>query len=259
VLERHGGRAARADSTVPSGSGVSRTALLFAWGVHAFTASGAVFGFLALLAISAGEWRIAFLWMAVTIAIDGCDGVLARRAAVKRVLPGFDGELLDNMVDYFTYVVVPAFFLYSAPILPAGWGIPAAAAVILASAYQFARADAKTEDHFFTGFPSYWNIVVFYLLVLELTAAASLGIVLVLCVLVFVPFRYAYPSRTPTLRPLTIALSLVWAGFALAALVAYPHGHQLPALVSLLYVPYYLFVSVWAQRPAGRGTPAPPE
>jgi phosphatidylcholine synthase len=209
---------------------------------------GAVFGLLALVAIAQGEWQTALIWMAATMVVDGLDGTLARWAAVKEVLPGFDGALLDNMVDYFTFVVVPAFFLYRAPILPSGWSLAAASAILLASAYQFCQVDAKTEDHFFTGFPSYWNIVAFYLLFLEFPPTAALAVVAALCTLVFVPFRYAYPSRTPTLRSLTLVLTVGWGGVCLAALLVYPDGHRPLAWLSLLYLPYYLAVSVIAGR-----------
>jgi phosphatidylcholine synthase len=255
--ERHPGAPSAAGPSVPPQIDISRAARLLAWGVHGFTATGAVFGFLALAATAAGEWQAALLWMAATLAVDGFDGMLARWAAVQRVLPGFDGALLDNMVDYFTYVVVPAFFLYRAPVLPAGWNLVAAAAILLSSAFQFCRIDAKTEDHFFTGFPSYWNIVAFYLLFLEFPPAAAMAAVGGLCILVFVPFRYAYPSRTPTLRSLTLALTVLWGLLCLAALLSYPDGHRPLAWLSLLYLPYYLGVSVLAGRrlPAGAGAP----
>jgi phosphatidylcholine synthase len=219
-----------------------------AWSVHAFTGLGAVFGLLALLAIARGEWRIAFLWMAATVAIDAVDGGLARWAVVGRVLPGFDGALLDNLVDYLNYAVVPAFFLALGPFLPAPYATLGGAAILLASAYQFGRVDAKTEDHFFTGFPSYWNIVVFYLLFLDagpLLTGVTIG---VLTVLAFVPFRYVYPSRTPAFRSLTISLTCAWGAACLAALALYPTRHALPTWTSLLYVPYYILISVAAAR-----------
>jgi phosphatidylcholine synthase len=215
-----------------------------------------VLGLLALVAVAAGDWKTAFLWMAATVAVDSADGALARWAAVRRVLPEFDGALLDNIVDYLNYAVVPAFFVAVGPILPAPWSVPAAAAILLSSAYQFSRTDAKTADHFFTGFPSYWNIVVFYLLFLDAGPALSGSILAILCVLVFVPFRYVYPSRTPALRPLTILLTCAWGASCLAALALYPTRH-LPAIwLSLVYVPYYLLISALAPRLARRSTSA---
>jgi len=219
-----------------------------AWFAHLFTATGAVLGLLALLAIADGAWGRALLWMAAAVVVDSADGAIARWARVRAVLPGFDGALLDNMVDYLNYVVVPAFFLVRAPLLPDGWAVPAAGAVVLASAYGFARDDAKTDDHFFTGFPSYWNAVVMYLLLLGIDAWLALATVAVLCVLVFVPFRYAYPSRTVPLRPLTVAVTAAWGVICLVEIVRYPAHSTTMLWVSLLYLPYYVGVSVYAQR-----------
>src|SRR5512135_2375835 len=130
-----------------------------AWAVHAFTASGAVMGLAALDATAQGDFRAAFLWMIAATAVDGVDGWLARLARVGERAPGLDGRRLDDIVDYLTYVVAPAFLLLRSALLPAAVAWPLAGAMLLASAYGFSRADAKTPDHFFTGFPSYWNIV----------------------------------------------------------------------------------------------------
>ena len=138
--------------------------ILSAWGVHLYTASGAIAAFAGTLAVIAGNYREAFLWMIAATFVDATDGVLARRARVKEALPGFDGARLDDIVDYLTYVFLPVLLLYHARDLPGGApGLVVAAAVLLSSAYAFASADAKTDDSFFTGFPSYWNIVALYL------------------------------------------------------------------------------------------------
>ena len=147
-----------------------------AWAVHAFTASGAVMGLAALQATAAGDYRAAFLWMIAATAVDGVDGWLARLARVGERAPGVDGGRLDDIVDYLTYVVAPAFLLARSGLLP-GLGWPAAAAMLLSSAYGFSRVDSKTPDHFFTGFPSYWNIVALYLYVLGLSPALNAAVV----------------------------------------------------------------------------------
>jgi phosphatidylcholine synthase len=226
----------------------SRAAVARAWFVHLFTAAGAVLGLLALVEITRGEWRAALVWMAVAMAVDSADGTLARWARVKQVLPGFDGALLDNMVDYLNYAVIPAFFLVAADLLPAGWGLIGAGGIVLASGYQFCRTDAKTEDHYFTGFPSYWNVVLLYLLLLRIDPWIALGIVALLCVLVFVPFRYVYPSRTRPYRPLTLALASIWGVLCLVLMYQYPAHSPTLAWISLLFVPYYFGISVLAQR-----------
>ncbi|NIA16004.1 MAG: phosphatidylcholine synthase, partial [Nitrospiraceae bacterium] len=181
-----------------------------AWAVHLLTASGGAAGVMAIVETAHHRWIAAFVWMIVAIAIDSVDGPLARLCNVKRVLPQFDGALLDNIVDYFTYVIVPAFFLYESGLVPPRCGLPAALTMTLVSAYQFCQADAKTDDCFFKGFPSYWNVVVFYLFMMPLGGWVNLFVVAVLAVAVFVPVKYLYPSRTVQLRFLTLTLTALW-------------------------------------------------
>ena len=117
--------------------------------------------------------------------------------------------------------------------------------LIFASAYQFSRNDAKTSDHTFTGFPSYWNVAVFYLFLLEWGPLFNTVVLLVCAVGVFVRIQYLYPSRTPFLRPLNVGLGMVWAGLSIAALFRYPDGHRFPLILSLFYLVYYLAISLW--------------
>jgi len=218
-----------------------------AWGVHALTASSAPAGVAAILATIDGNSRTAFLWMAYTIAIDGVDGTLARAVRVKDVLPFVDGARLDDIVDYFTYVIVPMVFVVVTGMVPAPVALPIVAAVCLASGYGFAQTAAKTADHYFTGFPSYWNLVVFYLWALGWAPWANAALLLVLVVLVFVPVRYVYPSRTPTLRPLTVGLGVVWSAALVWALLQ-PHPPRDVVAASLAYPIYYFALSLWLQR-----------
>ncbi|HNR31235.1 MAG TPA: phosphatidylcholine synthase [Candidatus Hydrogenedentes bacterium] len=227
-----------------------------AWGVHLFTALGAVAGLMALVATTAHEWRAALLWMGATILVDSLDGTLARVVKVKAVLPGFDGALLDNIVDYFTYVIVPAYFLYEAPIVPGRFALFAAGAITLASAYQFCQADAKTPDHFFRGFPSYWNVVVFYLFLLQWPEWLNLAVILVLALGVFVPVKYLYPSRTRTLRSLTWLLSAVWIVIVSWIVLHYDAetrngGMRTPLYLSFGYVLYYVALSLYLNLRGG--------
>ena len=216
-----------------------------AWAVHLLTATGAVVGLMAIIAIARHQWLLAFGWMAVTIVIDSVDGMCARACRVKEVLPQFDGALLDNIVDYFTYVIVPASFLYEAHSVPTGFNLISAMLITLASAYQFCRIDAKTRDHCFRGFPSYWNVAAFYLFMLDWPEWANLAIIVVLAVGVFAPVKYLYPSRTRLLRPLNIVLTLAWGGVLLAAMFRYPNGHRTLVYVSLAYVGYYFAMSAF--------------
>ncbi len=237
----------------PARAGPLRVAA--AWGVHLLTASSAPAGLLAILATWRGDVRTAFWWMAYTVAIDAIDGTLARAVGVKHVLPGFDGSRLDDIVDYLTYVVVPAVFLVHMDLLPAGAAVPVAAAVVLSSAYGFSQTQAKTADHYFTGFPSYWNIVVFYLYMLGWPPALNAVVVLLFAIGVFVPLRYVYPSRMPRLRTPTIALGLIWGAavlYVLADPVRAPHG---VVVGSLLYPAYYFALSFALHARASREHP----
>jgi phosphatidylcholine synthase len=219
-----------------------------AWSVHAYTAFGLVCGFAALLATVNGDYRLAFLWLVVATAIDASDGVLARAAHVKEHLPTFDGARLDDIVDYLTYVVAPVFLLYSAGSLPAGWGTAIAAIVLVSSAYGFASADAKSNDYFFTGFPSYWNIVAVYLFAGGLPQPVNAAILLVLSVLVFVRIGYVYPSRTPVLRGLTVVLGLVWAAMVVVIIWMMPDVRPALVIVSLFFPVYYTVLSLVLHR-----------
>jgi phosphatidylcholine synthase len=215
-----------------------------AWGVHLLTASGAPAGVLAILAIERGDAAAAFWWMAYTLAVDSFDGALARAVGVKQVLPFFDGTRLDDIVDYFTYVIVPALFLVRMDLLPPAVAVPVALAPVLASAYGFCRTDAKTADHFFTGFPSYWNIVVFYLYTLGWPRALNAALIIAFSIGVFVPIRYVYPSRTPTLRALTIALALVWGAIILYVMANLGAAPRVLVVLSLAFPVYYVGLSL---------------
>jgi len=217
---------------------------LLAWAVHAYTASGALAGFAMTLAVFHGNFRGAFLLMVLATAIDASDGVLARFARVKEATPGFDGARLDDIVDYVTFVFVPALLVYEAGLLPGTWGIAVAGAMLLSSAYGFSATDAKTADYFFTGFPSYWNIVALYLYVAQLSPAANAAILLVLSALVFVRIGYVYPTRTPVLRGLTIALSLAWGLTIIAIILMLPRVSTALLATSLVFPVYYTGLSL---------------
>lgn len=222
-----------------------RVRTLGSWLVHLYTASSAVFGLWAVRAVFAHDYRLAILLMLVTLVIDATDGALARALDVRGRLPWFDGRRLDDICDYFTYVLVPACFLTETGLLPH----PAWAAVpVLASAYGFSRADAKTEDHFFLGFPSYWNVVAIYLFLLQVSPGTGLAITLVLSVAVFVPLRYLYPSRTRVLRPLTLTVLSLWVvGFFW--LVIRPNPDPLWLRLSLAGPVYYVGLSLILNLP----------
>jgi phosphatidylcholine synthase len=227
--------------------------LACAWGVHLYTALGAVFGVLAIHYAAIADYRASFIAMAVTIAIDSSDGTLARFINVKKRVPGFDGALLDNIVDYFTYVVAPVFLMISAGMVTGTIGFAVAGFVLIASAYQFCQTDAKTVDHFFLGFPSYWNLVVFYLYCFGWGTIANELILVLFGVMVFVPIKYIYPSRTEVLRPLTLTLAITWGIVAFAMLLSLPTIHPILLYLSFPYIAYYFIASFALNIPAISG------
>lgn len=223
-----------------------------AWLAHAYTASGIVLALLAARAAIDYQFRDAFFWLTLQVIVDATDGVLARAARVREVIPWFDGVKLDDVIDYVAYVFVPALIVWRALLVPGAWAMPVAAAMLLSSAYGFNRADAKTADHLFTGFPSYWNIIVLYLFIAQLPAAVNAGILLLLAVLVFVPVRYVYPTRTTILRGLTLALGAVWGALMLLMLWQWPAVSRPILYASLIFPGYYTLLSLALNARAGR-------
>jgi phosphatidylcholine synthase len=215
-----------------------------AWLIHLYTASGAVLALFAAQDIFQYRYRNAFFWLALQIVVDATDGVLARWANVTDVTPGFRGSHLDDIVDYVAYVFVPALFVWRSLLVPSAWTMVVCSAMLLSSAYGFSRHDAKTDDHFFTGFPSYWNIVVFYLLIGGAPQEVNAIILIILAVLVFVPIRYVYPTRTPVWRGMTVAFGMVWAALVLWMLWRMPFIPRTVFWLSMAFPVYYTGLSL---------------
>jgi len=186
--------------------------------VHVLTASGALLALLALRAAHEGDWQIMFVWLGAALIVDAIDGPLARSIRVKTVLPRFSGERLDLIVDYLTYVAVPAFALTEASLLPENARLPAAAAILLSSLFHVADRASKTEEGYFVGFPAIWNIVLLYLFALGLPPFVSLAIVAIFVLFTFVPILAVHPFRVARLRALTYLLTAAWAGTAAVAI-----------------------------------------
>lgn len=221
------------------------TRLVLAWGVHLFTASGAVVGALALLSIWAGELGDAALLMIFALFIDAVDGSLARKVGVREVLPDVDGRRLDDMVDYLNFVIVPVVFMAGAGSLPSwGWVAPP----ILASAYGFSQAAAKTDDDFFLGWPSYWNVVALYCWLMDYSPATGAFWLVACSFAIFVPLKYVYPSklRSPFFKHSLSAGGVAWAALLVAAILAPDLGERLHLVeISFAYLIYYMALSIW--------------
>ncbi len=185
-------------------------------GVHVFTALGAVCGLLAALAAFDGAWERMFAWLGLALFIDGIDGSFARLTRVDERLPRFSGERIDLVVDYVTYVFVPALALVRAGFLPGALGLILAAAILLSSLYHFADLASKGDDYSFIGFPAVWNLVAFYLFAMSAAQWATYLVVSACIVLTFVPMRWVHPLRVVRLRLLTLAVTLGWAIAAVA-------------------------------------------
>ena len=216
-----------------------------AYGVHLFTATGAVWGFLTLLAIWEQNIKLAIIYIIIAMFVDGFDGMLARWVDVKTYAKEFDGAMLDNIIDYITYVVVASLLLIRVPnILPAGFEMAGALSILLTSGYWFAQVNAKTDDHFFKGFPCYWNFLVLYMMVLKLNPWINLAVLVICNILIFVPVKYVYPSRTVRLRRLTLVLSYIYGAVGVWALLQYPDVPRWVIWASFIYVAYYVMLSL---------------
>ena len=181
-----------------------------AWMVHALTATGAVLAFLAFLATDRGDWRAALLWLVAALVVDGIDGPLARAVDVHRRTPRFSGETLDLVVDYLTYVLLPAILIYREGLTPAGFGLVAVALILLSALYHFARKDSKSADNYFIGFPAVWNLVAFYLLLIRPGPIVGATVVCVLAALTFAPVYFVHPVRVRAFQPLLRLAMLPW-------------------------------------------------
>ncbi|AWM36417.1 Phosphatidylcholine synthase [Gemmata obscuriglobus] len=227
-------------------SAVSPARKCLGWAVHAYTASGLILAaWIAALLLqpdrTADTYRMCFLLMLVAVVVDATDGTLARAVRIREAVPGFDGRRLDDLVDFLLYTCLPLVLIDRAGLLPEGYRAVLVAALV-ASAYGFCQADIKTVDGAFLGFPSYWNIVAFYLYALPVTGTWAVALIAVLAALTFVPSRYAYPTQPGLGNRVLLALSVPWA-LLLLAVLASDWGDGPPRVLvgaSLLYPALYL-------------------
>lgn len=212
--------------------------------VHLFTAIGVLLAFWALLLIVQGELQHSLFIMALAVIVDSLDGTLARRADVSTHASFIDGALMDNISDYLNWVFIPIFWAYIFLDVP----FLAGAVVLISSLFGFSHKQAKTEDHYFRGFPSYWNIVILYLYILYADALISVSVILVLALLVLLPVKFVYPSRTPAWRKMTLLLSIPFACMIIFMLFYLRETPLWLTLASFYYPVYYVVVSVLANN-----------
>ena len=182
--------------------------------VHLFTATGAVFAMLAMLAAADAKWSLMFLWLIVAFFVDGVDGPLARKYDVKTNAARFDGVLLDLIIDYLTYVFIPAFALFKSGLLPGWTGWIAIIIITFASAMYFCDGTMKTKDNSFHGFPGCWNMVVIVLFALSPNFWFILALISLLAISMFLPVKFVHPVRTVRWRAVTLPMAMAWVVFA---------------------------------------------
>ncbi|MDQ0423025.1 phosphatidylcholine synthase [Peteryoungia aggregata LMG 23059] len=210
-----------------------------AFSVHILTASGSFLAFLGVVAAAEMRFVDMFWWLGLALLVDGIDGPIARKVRVKEVLPNWSGDTLDNIIDYVTYVLLPAFALYQSGMIGEPWSFVAAGLIVVSSAIYYADMGMKTDEYFFSGFPVVWNMLIFTLFVIDASATTALVVVLASVFLTFLPIHFLHPVRVKRLRPLNLAVFLLWCGFGGYALLLHfnsPTWVVIGMIVSGLYL-----------------------
>jgi phosphatidylcholine synthase len=235
------------DSPLKRAQVSSRTAAAFA--VHVLTACGAGCALLALVAAVAADWPLMFLWFGLAVVIDGIDGPLARRLKVSELLPSWSGDILDFVVDFTTYVFVPAYAIAAGGVLPSAMALPLGLIVTVTGALYFADRRMKTSDNYFRGFPALWNVAAFYLFLLKPMLWVGALAVVVLAAATFAPIYFVHPIRVPRRRLLNVALLVVWAALAALALARDLHPPMWVTAALCAIAVYFLTIGLWRRQP----------
>lgn len=222
------------------------TAKALAWSVHVFTASGLLSAFMAILAIDAGDFRAAMLWLFLCQLIDGVDGALARLFRVREVLPHVSGQTIDYVIDFATYAIIPAYFFYQAAMVPDAWNLPLTFLILLVSALYYGIDNMVSDDMHFVGFPVMWNMVVLFMyFIFSLPPWGNVLLVIALAILHFVPIKFAYPSRVQRYRLLTLGITVVFLTSVFLAVWLYPNPSWLVNGMAILATLGYGILAVW--------------
>lgn len=213
---------------------------VLAWSVHAFTASGMIFGFLAILAIQSRDFAQVFVWLTVAFLVDAIDGTLARAAKVSEVLPNFKGESIDHVIDFANYAIIPAYFIHEADLLPADFKLLGISGILLVSCYYYGKTTYVTHDFYFEGFPILWNFVAFYLyFVFDFSPTTNMVLLFFICILSILPWKYPYPSQTKEYRLLTFTVLFFIAIGIIGTVVTFPEKNywiQLCSYIGIVYI-----------------------
>lgn len=218
-----------------------------AWAVHVLTASGAAIALFAAVAAARGQWQLVFLSLGIAMIVDGVDGPLARRYRVRDTITWFDGGVLDMVVDYVTYVFIPAFVLSQSGLLAEPYSTLSGVIVAAVGALYFADTRMKTPEAAFRGFPAVWNTVVFQLMVFKPPELVTILVIVAFAVLTFVPVEFIHPLRVKRWRPLTLVMAVGWAVFAVISLAADFDPGRLVLIAFGITAIYFTFVGVVLQ------------
>jgi len=219
---------------------------LLAWAVHALTASGLIVGFMAILAINAGDWRLAMLWLFVAFFIDGIDGTLARLVNVKQVLPRVNGTMIDTVVDFANYAIIPAYLLHESEVLPPSLKLLSVAIILLSSALYYGKEGMVSDDMYFVGFPVLWNIIAFFIVFLPPSNAHFNFIAIAIFgILHFVPLKYAYPSRRSKTQKPDLVFALLLFITMVVTTYQYPEVNTVHYIVAYSCAAYFMGMAVY--------------
>ncbi|MCO8165501.1 phosphatidylcholine/phosphatidylserine synthase [Pseudomonas sp. 21LCFQ010] len=222
-----------------------RIARLNAWGAHGFTATGVVLAFLATIALFENQPKACLLWLGVALIVDGVDGSLARKLNTSSVLPHFDGSTLDLVIDYLTYVFIPALFIYWYIPLPDYTKLLSTSIILVSSLFCFCNVDMKSKDNYFQGFPAAWNVVALCLFILPISPWATFLTIVALALLTVTRVKFLHPFRVRRFMPLNIAVTTVWLVCSGWLIMTHPHESAVVMGVWLLMSAYFLGVCIW--------------
>lgn len=217
-----------------------------AWLVHIFTASGLVAGFLAILAINESNFRLAMFWLICAGLIDGVDGTFARILKVREVLPIMNGKMIDTVVDFVNYAVVPAYMLHSAELFPDFLATALAGLILMTSAIYYGKEGMISQNMYFIGFPVLWNLLAYYLLfVFSAGAFANAVTVLAFAILHFVPLNFAYPSRKSKYQKLNLVVSFILFTTMSTTVYLFPESHLVLSILNISCGLYFMSMAVY--------------
>ena len=220
-------------------------ARLKAWGAHGFTATGVVTAFLATIALFDGQPKACLLWLGVALIVDGLDGALARKVNVSSVLPNFDGSILDLVIDYLTYVFIPALFIYRYIPLPAYTLLLTVSLILVSSLFCFCNVNMKSKDNYFQGFPAAWNVVALCIYIISPPSWLTLVTVVGFSLLTVTRIKFLHPFRVRQFMPINIAVTSVWLLCSLSLVVNHPDINPMVMGLWLLMSAYFLGICAW--------------